>query len=379
MATEARPQAPVTASSSPDVTLEELQLAARNHSMPLEALQYPITPIGLHYLLTHFDIPLVDPASWRLTIGGRVRDPVSLTLDNIKERPAVTRAVTLECAGNGRARLSPRPLSQPWLFEAVGTAEWTGTALRPLLEAAGPLDDAVEVVFAGLDRGVQGGVEQQYERSLPLAEALREEVFLAYAINGQQLPPQHGFPVRLVVPGWYGMTHVKWLRSITVVNHPFRGYQQEPAYHVTPSDHELGKPVTRMLPRALMVPPGIPDFLSRTRLVDLGRWTIEGRSWSGRGPVVRVELSVDGGHAWADAELGTDVGQFSWRAWRYRWDAVREGEYELCCRATDAAGNVQPLTPPWNAQGMCNNEVQRIMVRAGRGLVPVQPPVDGIS
>ncbi|MDQ6710882.1 MAG: molybdopterin-dependent oxidoreductase, partial [Candidatus Dormibacteraeota bacterium] len=233
MATEARPQAPDTASSSPDVTLEELQLAARNHSMPLEALQYPITPIGLHYLLTHFDIPLVDPTTWRLAIGGRVRDPLSLTLDNIKERPAVTRAVTLECAGNGRARLSPRPLSQPWLFEAVGTAEWTGTALRPLLEAAGPLDDAVEVVFAGLDRGVQGGVEQQYERSLPLAEALREEVFLAYAINGQVLPPQHGYPVRLVVPGWYGMTHVKWLRSITLVNHPFRGYQQEPAYHVT--------------------------------------------------------------------------------------------------------------------------------------------------
>ncbi len=149
MATEARPQAPDTASSSPDVTLEELQLAARNHSMPLEALQYPITPIGLHYLLTHFDIPLVDPTTWRLAIGGRVRDPLSLTLDNIKERPAVTRAVTLECAGNGRARLSPRPLSQPWLFEAVGTAEWTGTALRPLLEAAGPLDDAVEVVLPG--------------------------------------------------------------------------------------------------------------------------------------------------------------------------------------------------------------------------------------
>ncbi len=379
MATEARPQAPDTASSSPDVTLEELQLAARNHSMPLEALQYPITPIGLHYLLTHFDIPLVDPTTWRLAIGGRVRDPLSLTLDNIKERPAVTRAVTLECAGNGRARLSPRPLSQPWLFEAVGTAEWTGTALRPLLEAAGPLDDAVEVVFAGLDRGVQGGVEQQYERSLPLAEALREEVFLAYAINGQVLPPQHGFPVRLVVPGWYGMTHVKWLRSITLVNHPFRGYQQEPAYHVTPSDDELGEPVTRMLPRALMVPPGIPDFLSRTRLLELGPWTIEGRAWSGRGRVVRVEVSVDGGHAWADAELGPDADDFTWRAWRYRRDAAHEGAYELSCRATDAAGNVQPLTAPWNAQGMCNNEVQRIAVRVGRGLVPVQPPVDGIS
>jgi len=222
-------------STSPDVSLDELQLAVRNHSLPLEALRYPITPIGLHYLLIHFDIPRVDPSEWRLVVGGHVRARLALTLDDVKRRPAVTRAVTLECAGNGRANLSPRPLSQPWLFEAVGTAEWTGTPLRPLLEAAGPLDGAVDVVFTGLDRGVQGGIEQQYERSLTMADATREEVFLAYAINGQPLPPQHGFPLRLVVPGWYGMTHVKWLRSITVVPRPIRPYLQQPAYNVTTS------------------------------------------------------------------------------------------------------------------------------------------------
>jgi DMSO/TMAO reductase YedYZ molybdopterin-dependent catalytic subunit len=363
----------------PDVSLDELQLAVRNHSLPLEALRYPITPIGLHYLLIHFDIPRVDAADWRLGVGGHVRRPFTLTLDDLKRRPAVTRAVTLECAGNGRANLSPRPVSQPWLLEAVGTAEWTGTPLRPLLEEAGLLDGAVDVVFTGLDRGVQGGVEQHYERSLDIAEALREEVILAYAINGQSLPPQHGFPLRLVVPGWYGMTHVKWLRSITAVTRPFRGYQQEPAYHVTSTWDELGEPVTRMLPRSLMVPPGIPDFLPRTRRLGRGRCLLEGRAWSGRGRIVRVEVSTDGGGSWADAELGADEGEFAWQSWRYSWQVEGAAEYELCCRATDAANNVQPLTAPWNAHGVCNNQVQRVKVVVGHESVPVQAPADGMS
>jgi DMSO/TMAO reductase YedYZ molybdopterin-dependent catalytic subunit len=374
----AKPESTHSVSTSPDVSLDELQLGVRNHSLPLEALHYQITPIGLHYLLIHFDIPRVDPSEWRLVVGGHVRNPLTLTLDDIKRRPAVTRAVTLECAGNGRANLSPRPVSQPWLFEAVGNAEWTGTALRPLLEAAGTFDGAVEVVFTGLDRGVQGGVEQQYERSLRMAEANREEVFLAYAINGQPLPPQHGFPLRLVVPGWYGMTHVKWLRSITVVTRPFRGYQQEPAYHVTSTWDELGEPVTRMLPRSLMVPPGIPHFLPRSRQLGLGTCILEGRAWSGRGRIVRVEVSTDGGRSWADAELGGDGEAYAWQSWRYAWDVDRAGEYELCCRATDAAKNVQPLTAPWNAHGVCNNQVQRVKVVVGKDLVPVQPPADGI-
>ncbi len=379
MSTVAKPQATHLVSTSPDISLDELQLGVRNHSLPLEALQYPITPIGLHYLLIHFDIPRVDPSEWQLVLGGHVRNPLTLTLDEITRRPAVTRAVTLECAGNGRANLSPRPVSQPWLFEAVGNAEWTGTPLRPLLDAAGPLEGAVEVVFTGIDRGVQGGVEQQYERSLTMAEANREEVFLAYAINGQPLPPQHGFPLRLVVPGWYGMTHVKWLRSITVVTRPFRGYQQQPAYHVTSTWDELGEPVTRILPRSLMVPPGIPHFLPRTRQLGLGTCILEGRAWSGRGRIVRVEVSTDGGRSWADAELGGDGGDFAWQSWRYGWDVDQAGDYELSCRATDAAKNVQPLTAPWNAHGVCNNQVQRVKVVVGKDLVPVQLPADGIS
>jgi sulfane dehydrogenase subunit SoxC len=347
--------------SEPGISLEELQLAARNHGLPLETLRDPITPVGLHYLLIHFDIPQVDAGAWHLELGGRVERPLRLSLADLQARPAQTRAVTLECAGNGRALLSPRAASQPWLSEAVGTAEWTGTPLAPLLEEAGLLPDALEVVFTGLDRGVQGGVEHAYERSLGLAEALREDVLLAYAVNGEPLPPQHGFPLRVIVPGWYGMTHVKWLAAIRVDAEPFRGWQQEDAYKLHTSEDDPGTPVTRMLPRALLAPPGIPDFLSRVRFLDPGPCTLVGRAWSGFGPVERVEVSGDGGATWADAVLEQPLGEYAWRGFRYGWDA-RTGEHELCCRATDAAGNVQPAEPAWNLGGYCNNAVQRVYV-----------------
>jgi DMSO/TMAO reductase YedYZ molybdopterin-dependent catalytic subunit len=343
------------------ITLDELRLAARNHALPLEILREPITPAGLHYLLIHFDIPAVDAAAWRLEIGGLVERQVELTLDDVRARPSRTLPVTLECAGNGRALLLPRSQSQPWLTEAVGTAEWTGTPLAPLLREAGLREDALEIVFTGLDRGVQGEVEQDYQRALPLSDALRDEVLLAYEMNGAPLLPQHGYPLRVIVPGWYGMTHVKWLRSITVVGEPFRGWQQEVSYRVRQHEEEQGDPVTRILPRSLLVPPGIPDFASRARIVDSGPCVVTGRAWSGHGPIVRVEVSDDAGAIWRDAELDGDAPQFAWRGWRFEWSAG-PGEHELCCRATDAAGNVQPDTAEWNLDGFCNNAVQRVAV-----------------
>jgi DMSO/TMAO reductase YedYZ molybdopterin-dependent catalytic subunit len=205
------------------VSHEELQLAARNHGMPLEALRFDVTPVGLHYLLTHYDIPEVDPGAWRLQVDGLVEQTLSLSLDDLRARPSVETAVTLECAGNGRALLEPHVVSQPWLLEAVGTARWQGVPLASILEEAGVRDGASEVLFTGLDRGVEGGEEQSYARSLSLEEALRGEVLLAYDVNGSELPPQHGYPLRLIVPGWYGMTSVKWLARITVLDAPFDG------------------------------------------------------------------------------------------------------------------------------------------------------------
>jgi len=362
--------------AQPEITPDELGLAVRNHSMPLEALRYPITPLGLHYLLIHFDIPAVESSSWELSVGGHVRRPLRLSLDEIMAREAVTTAVTLECAGNGRALLSPRPLSQPWLGEAVGTAEWTGTILSSILAEAGPLAGSGDVAFTGLDRGVQGGIEQQYERSLPLAEAVRDEVLLAYAINGQPLTPQHGFPLRLIVPGWYGMAHVKWLRSITVMSGQFAGFQQAVAYHHRVSDGDPGVAVERILPRALMIPPGVPDFMSRTRFVEPSRQVVTGRAWSGRAAVTDVEFSSDGGSSWSAAELESPVSPHAWRGWSCMWDATVPGEYELCARASDEAGNVQPLTQDWNLEGVENNAVQRVRVLVGSALNPVQLPAD---
>src|SRR2546430_14078910 len=182
--------------SSPDITPEELQLAVRNHSMPLEALRYDIPPVGVNCLRIHFDIPMVDASGYERSVGGHVRNPMRLSIDRLMARPSTTLAVTLEGAGNGRARLQPRPMSQPWLSEAVGTAEWTGTPLAAILNEADVRDGARDVVFTGLDRGAQGGVDQHYERSLSIADAMRDEVLLAYAINGRPLPPQHGFPLR---------------------------------------------------------------------------------------------------------------------------------------------------------------------------------------
>lgn len=340
---------------------EEVQLALRNRGMPLEGLRYPITPTGMHYLLVHFDIPEVDLKRWRLNVGGLVSNPLSMSLDEIKRRPAVTLAVTMECAGNGRALLSPRYVNQPWLLEAIGTAEWTGTPLRGILDEAGLTDSVVQILFTGLDQGVQGDEVQDYQRSLSLAEATREEVLLAYWMNGEPLQPQHGYPLRLIVPGWYGMTSVKWLGRIEAIGEPFTGYQMQKSYRYSQAEDDVGEPVTLIKVRALMIPPGIPDFTTRTRLVEAGPVTLTGRAWAGRSSISCVEVSINGGAAWSVAELGDQVSIYAWRAWSFNWDAT-PGRYTLCVRATDAEGNTQPVDQQWTFFGMGNNMAQRVAV-----------------
>lgn len=350
------------------ISMAELRLAARNHALPLEALRYDVTPLGLHYLLIHYDIPDLDPQTHRLHIDGAVSRPVAVDLADLRARPRVTTRVTMECAGNGRALLEPRPVSQPWLVEAVGTAEWTGTPLAPLLREAGIADDAVDVVFSGADHGVERGVEQDYQRALPLAEALRAEMLLAYEMNGVPLLPQHGAPLRLVAPGWYGMAHVKWLRQITVLDRQFDGFQNAVAYRLRQEATDPGDPVTRIEPRALLRPPGFPDFMSRTRVLPPAPCTLDGRAWSGHAPVTDVEVTVDGGANWAPALLDPEGGQLSadghrwaWRRWRYDWTPT-PGRYTLSARATDASGRTQPLQQPWNRGGFANNLVQQVDV-----------------
>jgi DMSO/TMAO reductase YedYZ molybdopterin-dependent catalytic subunit len=343
------------------ISVEELQLAARNHGMPLEALRWPVTPVGLHYLLVHYDIPAVDE-TWRLAVDGDVASALDLSLDDLRALPAHEVVSTMECAGNGRALLAPRPLSQPWLQEAVGTGRWRGARLRDVLERAAPGGQGVEVLFTGLDRGVEGGEEQAFRRSLPIGLAREEDVLLAYELNGGPLPPQHGFPLRLLVPGWYGMTNVKWLSRITVVDEPFAGYQQARGYRVRLTDDEDGVPLQRMLPRALMVPPGIPEFMTRERTLSAGVVVLEGRAWSGHAPIDAVDVSADGGESWSAARVEPpELGRWAWQRWTYGWEAD-PGAHVLACRARDAAGNVQPLEATWNVGGYANNAVQRVRV-----------------
>jgi DMSO/TMAO reductase YedYZ molybdopterin-dependent catalytic subunit len=340
-------------------TREEVALAARNRGMPLEALRYDVTPAGLHYLLIHFDIPPADEAAWRLQVGGLVSAPFAIGMEELKALPARTERVTLECAGNGRAQLSPRYPSVPWLEEGVSTAEWTGVPLALLLARAGLRDEAVDIVFRGTDRGFDRGVEHDFARSLTPAQAMSEAVLVAYAMNGAPLPPQHGAPLRLVVPGWYGMASVKWLHAIEAIAQPFDGLQQASSYHFRAAAGEKGEPCTRMRVNSLMSPPGMPDFYSRRRTVDAGTVEISGRAWSGAGAIRRVEFAVDG--SWRDAVVDPLQADHAWQRWNFTWSA-EPGEHELACRATDAAGRCQPLEAPWDLSGFGNNGVQRIHV-----------------
>jgi len=346
------------------VGLDELRLASRNHAMPAEMLREPVTPPGLHYVLTHYDVPEIDPSTWRLEVGGHVQAPYALDLAALHALPRRTDRVTLECAGNGRAVLDPRPVSQPWLDGAVGTADWTGVPLRALLERAGMADGAVDVAFTGADHGFERGVEQDYERGLPLAEALADDVLVADEMNGAPLPVQHGFPVRLVVPGYYGMAHVKWLTRVTVLDRAFDGFQNAVAYRIRAHADDPGTEVTRIEPRALLVPPGDPDFMSRERVLRPGQVRLRGRAWSGWAPVSRVEVSTDDGGTWQDADLepeDAELHRHAWRGFELSWQAT-PGTHRLRVKAYDASGRVQADGPQWNRGGFANNGDQPVVV-----------------
>jgi len=339
---------------------DEVRLANRNHGAMLEMLAHDVTPIGGHYLLTHFDVPVLDAAAHRLTFHGAFDQPYSLGMEDIRAMPQVTMPVTLECAGNGRAAgLQPRSCSMPWMYEAVGTSEWTGTPLWPLIERAAPKDDVVEISFTGADEGFDNGQLHKYGRSLTMQQLRDLDVLLVWGMNGQPLMPQHGAPLRIIVPGWYGMASVKWLTDIEALTSPYLGYQQVQTYRFRQDEEDPGRPVTALRVKSLMVPPGVPDWLTRRRYLRPGPVQIMGRAWSGSGvPITRVEFGVGG--AWQEAKL-TPGDTYAWSRWAVTWDAV-PGEHVLRCRAWDANGNAQPLEPVWDMAGFANNTCQRVEV-----------------
>jgi DMSO/TMAO reductase YedYZ molybdopterin-dependent catalytic subunit len=345
------------------ISYEEAVLAFRCHGFHLEMLDRPITPLGSHYVLIHFDIPTLQAENHAITVGGRVNKELTLTLADLKARPAVKQPTIMECAGVGRSYAHPRSIYVPWFSEPMGVYEYTGTPLRPILEEAGLLDDATEVVFTGFDVGIDLGVKHPFERALPVDEALKDGVMLAWDANDQPLLPEHGFPLRLIVPTWYGMASVKWLKKITVIDHTFQGVEQKLVYRLQTSSSDGGRPTREKAVRAAMKPPGFPDAISRMRFVEAGPVELVGMAWSGFGSVTKVEVSTDDRATFQPATLGEPVSPFAWTPWRFTWDARDKGEVILSSRATDSAGNRQPLKAFWNVQGMSQNGVERIPVR----------------
>lgn len=339
----------------------ELGLANRNCGTLLETLRHEVTPVGAHYLLSHFDIPYVENSNdWSLSLSGCFEQPTVLSFDALQAMPAVTQRVTLECAGNGRRHVSPRWPSQPWGTEAVGTADWTGTSLHHLLQLAGIAKECKEIVFHGSDAGIDGGHVHNFARSLSTDMALHEDVMIAWQMNGQPLAPQHGFPLRLIVPGWYGMASVKWLAEIQAIDHKFQGHQQTGTYMYREDAGDAGTPVTGIRVKSLLVPPGIPDWATRKRLIKPGPVKISGKAWSGAGTrVTKVDFGIDGN--WHSAEMKPNKNRYAWSEWEFTWHA-EIGQHELSCKATDANGNTQPLDAPWDTAGFGNNAIQKIEV-----------------
>ena len=320
-----------------------------NAETRLDLQRGPLTPPGRHYARSHFAQP--DPPAG-VTVGGTMGEPRAFTVAELRAFPSRSATVTLECAGNGRSFLKPPAPGEQWALGAVSTAEWTGVALRSLLEPRGLSPATVEVLFRGADAGTPPGTGRRiaFERSLPLDRALADDVLVAYAMNGGPIPAEHGAPVRLVVPTWYGMASVKWLAEIVALEQPFRGFYQAERYVVG------DRPLREMRPRAVIVAP--------LGEVTAGKATpIRGYAWSGHGPVARVEVSTDGGATWRDARLGAVISAAAWREWTIAWTPDR-GTHELVARAMDAAGEAQVLTQRRDPLGYENNAAQPASVVA---------------
>jgi DMSO/TMAO reductase YedYZ molybdopterin-dependent catalytic subunit len=328
-----------------------------NCETPPAMLSRGVTPTAQFYRRNHFPIPLLDDAQWRLDVGGMVHRPQRLSLHELTQLPAESAVVTLECAGNGRALFQPPAPGVQWGFGAAGTAEWTGPLLAEVLDRAGIQPGAQEVIFGGADRGTIEGttLQARFERSMPVCDAMESGALLAYAMNGQPLPARHGYPLRLIVPGWYAVASVKWLTEIRVVAEPFRGYFQDDHYVYEWDGGKPREPVRLMPVRALITRPATGQRLACGSLI------VRGLAWSGAAPVARVDVSVAGG-PWQKARLLGVPSVHGWQEWEFLADGLRPGEIVVRARATDMAGRVQPEQPERNRLGYGANFIHEIVL-----------------
>ncbi|MBA4148161.1 MAG: sulfite oxidase [Verrucomicrobia bacterium] len=326
-----------------------------------------ITPNESFYVRSHFPTPEIDLNTWRLKIhGDAIRKPMNLTFEELLSFPEATTTVTLECAGNSRVFIRRQQEGVQWGQGAVGTATWTGIWLRDLLERAGVKNNARDVVIEGADRGelhkepkTPGTIP--FSHSIPIAKA-RQNVLLAYKMNGEPLPPAHGFPLRAVVPGWFGMACVKWISRIAVTSQEYTGYFQTADYSYWEECDELPpqlKPVTEIDVKAQIARPALHEVIPANTT-----YLVRGAAWSGESKIKRVEISVDGGKSWHLARLTSDPSHYLWTLWHYEWRTPAEpGSCVLMARATDEQGRTQPLEHSKNRGGYRVNFIVPVVVK----------------
>lgn len=338
---QSRGQSP--ASGYPGLIVRQSQPA--NLEFPFPSLDSFIIPTERFFVRSHFAVPRVDAATWSLDVGGAVDRPFRLSYDELTRMTARTLTVTFECAGNNRVDLVPRERGVLWGSGAVGNAEWTGVSLASLLERAGVRNTAVEVVLEGADEGTVNDEPRspgpiRFARSLPLAKARQADVILAYRMNGGDLTPAHGAPVRVIVPGYYGVASVKWLTRIRVVEQPFQGYYQtfDYSYWDRSDGAPAIRPIGEMNVKSSIARPGLLETIPAG-----APYRIHGAAWTGEGSITRVDISTDGGATWAAARLLGEAVPHAWRLWEFHWQNPQAGSHTIMARATDSRGRVQPL------------------------------------
>ena len=316
-----------------------------NLEMPFGQLDGFITPNEQFYVRSHFAAPSIDLAAWRLRLEGAVEHPVEFSYDDLLARAGKTVRGVMECAGNSRIFLQPKVKGVQWEMGAVGNADWTGVSLGEILRDARCSNEACEVILEGADCGSiseppRPAGKVNYARSLPLGKA-QDDVLLALQMNGERLPLAHGFPLRAIVPGWYGMASVKWLQRIIVTEKPFPGYYQTVDYAFWESGIGGARlvPITEMLVKAAIARPEANATIAASTT-----YRLTGAAWSGNAEITKVEVSPDGGKTWAAASLGGETSEHSWRLWTWDWETPpAAGRYTLMARATDSRGRIQPM------------------------------------
>jgi len=315
-----------------------------NLEMPFGSLDGFITPVDRFFVRSHFSIPQIDESSWRLRVEGEVETPLELTYDDVRGLESRTCAVTMECAGNGRAFLTPSVGGAQWERGAVSTAEWTGILLSAVLRRAGLKQSVREVICEGADRGeikdpLGPAGEIPYARSMPLTKA-NDDVLLAFEMNGEELTPAHGWPLRVIVPGWYGMASVKWLTRIVAGAGPFHGYYQtiDYAYWERGPSAPTLCPISEMQVKAQIARPGFADAVPAGQT-----YQVRGAAWTSGAEIAKVEISTDGAETWHDTHLLGEPIRNAWRLWAYDWKVpAKPGRATLLVRATDSEGRTQP-------------------------------------